>query len=275
MNAIANLRLTSLSEMEYSESTIPANGPLTLHDLPWKTMTPDQNSTTHISHALDVITDLPDKPDLEQALNLMKNKQPLPVMYTFKGPLPPHTIQFVACRLGTAWALVKHVYFGRARGNIQSCMAAFRGHPYVLDITSIKARQKTPIIVQYGLTSLGGEMLTRHRLANPEIPENKKLLSNQDIKEAFAFISEHAPLGNAENQTLEWFWYRSGIQLTYRNDTTLMALTSSEGEPWAIYVSWESGRAQTLNYKLCLHCGDTMEVARGCGALKPSPLRTG
>ena len=139
-----------------------------------------------------------------QAMLNMKNKEPLPEIFLFKGPLPPHVLQYTTYKEGNTWSLVKHLCFGRQRGNKESCLAAFHGDGYMLDIAAIKVRQKTPAIVQYGLAALGGDFLARHRLTNPEIPENKKLLSQQDIKEAFQFISDNAPLGNAENQTLEW-----------------------------------------------------------------------
>ena len=204
VTATANARLVGLSAHEFIECAVPPDQRTSLSDIPRKPMVAeDPLPTTHCTHAFDIITGMHDKPNLPDLLAKINAGGELPETLGLKSSPPPNVKQFLTFRDDNGWVLVKHYYFGSHRAHIMHLNDSFYGRGFVVYIDRFKSRQKLALRLQQALLSLGGELLIKNTVVQADMPD-KKLLSAEEIRAGFEFIAEHAPLGNADSQCLEW-----------------------------------------------------------------------
>ena len=227
--ATANAKLVGLSAHEFVECAIPPDQRISLSDIPLKPMlTEDPLPTTHCTHALDIITGLTNKPNLPDLLAKMNTAAELPEPFGLKSPPPPCVKQYLTFRDDNGWVLVKHYYFGSRRAHILQLNESFYGKGFVVDIDGFKSRQKLALHLQQALLSLGGELVIKNTVVQADMPD-KKLLSAEEIHAGFEFMAEHAPLGNADNQCLQWVLFLDYI-------TTKLQTRPRDGDAIVVYV---------------------------------------
>eukprot|EP00971_Amphidinium_carterae_P331567 6465213-Amphidinium_carterae.1 len=177
-----------------------ASASFSFDDLPLKAAS--ESTTTHLTHALCLVTPTDGVPDLELLRQSFADGTPKPPLFEPYDLLPPHDSQHVVLPDGR---VLSHLNF-QTRLQISRLRALLPGDIYLVDQRNIAA-QKVKILMAYMLHNLGGRVLTRCKYVAVEQSDGKRApaqRSPEEIDAGFAFINAHAPTGFQRNQHLVW-----------------------------------------------------------------------
>ena len=170
-------------------------------DMPIRNVGDDQ-TTTHITHAFDVVEGAGDPPSMEELVNTLSTSEPLPTPWNLKGVIPPCTKEHVLITEGDTWLAIKHMHFHN-RASVIKLQEVCLGTLKVLDSRKISSPKHTPQIVHYLMANMGGIGVFKKELQIIE-KQPKMQMSSEQINRGYDHIQDHGPKGSSQNQNMRW-----------------------------------------------------------------------
>jgi len=179
-----------------------AAGDLTPGDLPLRFL---NEAATKRVQFLDVVTNVDGPINRDAIASAMTSGayQTLPAPFGLKASFPgaPYTMQLVVVPKGDKYTVVKMINFGKVKVHVGLIKAACVG--VAMEIEYGKFHAVGSLAFNHMFDMLGGYQV-RYWAVVPKGQAKTAVMTPEARAAGFAFIKEHGPKANTENQFVEW-----------------------------------------------------------------------
>eukprot|EP00971_Amphidinium_carterae_P062221 1231661-Amphidinium_carterae.1 len=196
----------SLKRLDSAELRCDMVATMRFEDLPLLPLADVTKKTTALSHFVEVIKELVEKPDLSTMLDAPPHE--LPAHLAFRREITGLVYQYYAVPQvdGTFW-FIKHIYCVQ-RVCIQHVRQAAVGAVYVANLKEFGCARWQGMLIQFVLGRLGGDGVVRFMVVKAEPKKRGQqpdlMKTPEEIEAGFGYIANRAPRSTANNEHLKW-----------------------------------------------------------------------